>query len=237
MTKILYILITLFILTSCGENKPTSIENNNLIYKDTTIIFKANNQNISLAFDSIGNIQYLKAKVDTGVQNIFFYQNGLVQQIQNCRRGEIENLLDFYDNGQVDRIEWEDMSNSKVNSQHLKFSKSKSKSILIDHYNSFAPIVIGMQEYFYINKDNELTFKDISHFPSKYEIENLDYDTTNLEIHISKNDKSQISIKSKRPGTYRLIAKVKSTFFFNTVKFTSDLQGTWFMVDVDLTFK
>ena len=236
MTRLFTIISTLIFITSCSD-KTQDVNSNRHILKDTVLNFKTAGQNLELSFDSIGNVTYLSTKSDTIAQNIFFSSNGALVQIQNLRKDKIENTLDFNLNGQLDEIMWWNLESDPATNQYIRFCKSSTRSPIVDQNNSSVPMVNGFYKQLRVGQVEKIRLSGIAIFPSYFEVEKLTFDKINLEIEVSKKDKSELLIKCNKAGTYRLIAEVKGVFHLEDVNFKSDAQGQFYRIDLDITFK
>ncbi len=235
MTKIIVILFCFFVLTSCSDNN--LITDKFTIYGDTIIGSKNQRQDWAIKLDRHGNFEYLLLGSGQNEQYVYLNKSGYVDQIANYKGGQVETYMQFYPNGQLQKIKWKDREKPHVNSQTIDFAKSESKSLIINDNFTNVPVVSGVRDTFEINSDHLLTFRDIcGPGPTKYEIEYIIEQSPNLKTEIS-SDKSGIHISANKSGIYRLVAKIRTTFLSEPNKKDVPPGGTFFKLDLDLIFK
>jgi hypothetical protein len=237
MTKTIQIIFLFLFLISCSDKNIQKAEVDNLNFVDTSIIFKSNKQNIKLWFDKHGNIDLISLLADENAENIFLTESGKINQIQATKLDDIELTYDFYSDGQIKKIKWNDLEKPFVNDQDIEFSKSFSKSLMVNENSSHFPLVSGHKDTFDINTNFLITFKDVFESgPTKYEIESIISQAPNLMTEIN-SDKSGVNVRADKSGTYRLVAKIRTTFLSKPKEKNWTKEGTFFKLDLDLTFK
>lgn len=237
MTKTIQIFSVLLFLISCSDKNIQKHEPQVSNFVDTSIIFKNNNQKVKLWFDSLGNIELISLLADTSVENIFLTESGKINQIQTTKQDDIELMYDFYSDGQIKKIKWKDLNVPFVNNQDIEFTKSASRSLMIDENSSHVPIIKGLRDTFEINSKHEISFKDIFiGGPTKYAVDSLLFQSTGLISELSA-DRSSIILQTNKSGTYRLIAKIRTTFLTKPKQQNWTEEGTYFKMDLNLIFK
>ncbi len=237
MTKTIQLIFTLLVLVSCSDKNIQRHESQKSSFADTSIVFSSDKQKVKVWFDSLGNIELISLLADKHVENIFLTESGKINQIQTTKQDDIELMYDFYSDGQIKKIKWKDLEKPLVNDQDIEFAKSSSKSLMINENSSHFPVILGLQDTFKITTNFLITFKDIFEGgPTKYEVDYIISQTPNLMTEIT-SDKSGINVRADKSGTYRLIAKIRTTFLSKPKEKNWTREGTFFKLDVDLIFK
>lgn len=237
MRNTIQTIIILLLIVSCTSKNTQKQEPQFFKFVDTAIIFKNNKQNVKLWFDSVGNIELISLLTDTNAEHIFLTQSGKINQIQMTRENDIQLMYDFYSDGQIKKVKWMDLSYPFVNNQDIEFIKSQSKSLMIDENSSHTPIIMGHLDTFKINKWHEISFKDIFiGGPTKYTIDTLLFQSSDLNTNLSI-DRTAMIVKTSKSGTYRLVAKIRTTFLTKPKQKNWTEEGSYFKIDLNLIFK
>jgi hypothetical protein len=161
MTKYIFILGTLFLL-SCNtpiETRKQLINSPDL--KDTSITIVTNSQNLEIFFDSVGNLEIIKSKIGDSVQNIFCDKRGRLIQIQNLTGEKEEFTAYYFPNGQIKKIKRINNESKGQNDAFLWFAPSTTQKLLIDYDKSFVPAIKGLEDTFAVNKEYTLKIYDV----------------------------------------------------------------------------
>lgn len=213
MKTLIALLLTTILFCSCSTDKQ-STDSGKIIPSDSTLNLQTASQNLRIAVDKSGRIEYIEINPDESSQVIYFDSLGQVQELSMKKDSLADQIMYFSSSGQLKEVISYHNEEARWGAQFIQFAPSSTKSLLINHDKSSTPLICGLVDTFDIDTDYKLLFRtlDDRNDESFVEIRDLLFDTNFISIKVDKSMPNEFTISSHTRGTFRIHGTLSTTF-------------------------